>query len=37
MTFNNPNANPLVMNHHPYDMSLPPLPEPEYDPPLGIH
>lgn len=37
MSVYNPNANPLTMNRSSTDMSLPPLPEPEHDPPLGIH
>jgi len=37
MTASASNANPVRMNRQQNDMALPPLPEPEHDPPLGIH
>ena len=37
MTAYNPNANPMRMNRPRNQSVLPPLPEPEHDPPLGIY
>lgn len=37
MTVTNSNAPPMRMNRRLNQMVLPPLPEPDHDPPLGIH
>jgi len=37
MTITNPNASPVRMNRRRNQKGLRPLPEPNHDPPLGIH